>query len=667
MTQEVSWPGWDVIERIGRGSFGSVYKIQRNILGNIENAALKVISIPQNPSEAEELRLMGYDDASITERFKGYLENIVREYSLMSKLKGNTNIVYCDDIRYVPNDGLGWTIYIKMELLTPLMQALHLVQTEAQVIKLGRDLCSALELCRKQNIVHRDVKPQNIFMSDSGDFKLGDFGVAKTLERTSGGTRIGTFKYMVPEIYNGQPYGHSSDIYSLGMVLYWLLNEKRSPFLPLPPTLPTASMEDEALMRRFRGEAIPAPLHGSAELKRIVLKACSFHPKKRYASAGEMLKELEALQAAASNRKFPPVMPKNIPAPAPTEVLNPPKTEVLSPPPTEVLSYSQTEVLQENISSWDSTETPAPTKPKKTKKKVWLWAAICALVVVVVSVSLWFLITKNNADGAEKSLQQDTPFGETVYHAENDTTRPTTAIAFVPSVIGAERDAAINVLNESGFQSSVREAYSEDVAKGCVISQSPESNVAVPKGSTVTLTVSKGPAPGSTIAPNPEVFELDAVGIQLTARGDQCKIYSGNIDPSLITWHSNSPEVATVNNGVVKAVSQGTACIRAEYAGQKVTCVVTCAWDFSLKVNGRVSRYGDQFNADVSLDVGGSFKLTIEDDEGNVQNVVWEISDKSCVTVDGNTVKCIAKSPDGGVQISATIGRKRYICNVRIR
>lgn len=69
-------------------------------------------------------------------------------------------------------------------------------------------------LCKKHNIIHRDIKPANIFASGNGDYKLGDFGIAKTIEQTSGGTKIGTYDYMAPEVYHDQPYGNTADIYS---------------------------------------------------------------------------------------------------------------------------------------------------------------------------------------------------------------------------------------------------------------------------------------------------------------------------------------------------------------------------------------------------------------------------------------------------------------------
>ena len=221
MDSKTLWPGWETVRLIGRGSYGAVYEIEREVFGHREKAALKVITIPESNSEIDELYSSGYNDESITAHFREFLADIVREYTLMAEMKGHANVVYCDDIRYVQHDdGFGWDIYIKMELLTPLMKALPAPDAERQIAKLGRDLCQALVLCRSRNIIHRDIKPQNIFVSPDGNYKLGDFGIAKTVEKTSGGTKIGTYNYMAPEVYNNKPYGHAADICSLGLVLY---------------------------------------------------------------------------------------------------------------------------------------------------------------------------------------------------------------------------------------------------------------------------------------------------------------------------------------------------------------------------------------------------------------------------------------------------------------
>lgn len=290
----IPWEGWKCVKLIGSGGFGAVYEIERIQHGIAEKAAMKKISIPHSSDEIDTLRIEGYDDENITQRFSGFAEDIIQEYGMMVQMKGNANIVYCDDYKIIQqDDGFGWDIYIKMELLTPLVKALRQVAAEEQIVRFGIDMCNALEVCQKRNVIHRDIKPQNIFVSDDGIFKLGDFGIARTAEKTTRATvGIGTYQFMAPEVKNDQPYGSTVDIYSLGLVMYWILNGRRMPFLPLPPSVPTHREEELARQRRFTGEQIPAPRDGSAALKNIVLKACAFDPKDRYQTASEMREDL---------------------------------------------------------------------------------------------------------------------------------------------------------------------------------------------------------------------------------------------------------------------------------------------------------------------------------------------------------------------------------------
>jgi len=189
--QNLTWPGWENAGELGHGNFGSVYKIQRTTRGRTEYAALKVIRIPKEESEIAKLRQDDYDDESITQYYADCLNKIEDEYAMMAELKGYANIVYCDDFFSQPHeDGFGWYIYIKMELLTPLKAYLPAEIPEEQVISLGIDICNALTRCEELKIVHRDIKPENIFVSKEGKYKLGDFGIARTMEGTTGGTEL---------------------------------------------------------------------------------------------------------------------------------------------------------------------------------------------------------------------------------------------------------------------------------------------------------------------------------------------------------------------------------------------------------------------------------------------------------------------------------------------
>lgn len=297
----IPWPEWEITKEIGRGGFGTVYEIQKDIFGKREYAALKVLSIPESAQEVDELYSRGYDKESISAHFKGHLEEIIREYSIMVDLKGHANIIYCDEVKYIQHeDGIGWDIFIKMELLKPLNMISSSEYNEDEVIRLGKDLCNALIFCSQQNIIHRDIKPQNIFVSKHGSYKLGDFGVAMISDKTINITKIGAYEYMAPEVYRAQHYGSRVDIYSLGLVMYWMMNQKCTPFLPLPPKIPTFIEKENARNRRLDGEQLPPPVNGSDKLKAIVLKACAFDPQNRYASAQDMLNALQNMNTTNS-------------------------------------------------------------------------------------------------------------------------------------------------------------------------------------------------------------------------------------------------------------------------------------------------------------------------------------------------------------------------------
>lgn len=290
---------WTIVRKIGEGSFGAVYELQREDFGEVYSSALKVIRVPSGDGEVQALQREGMDQREIQRYLYSSVSELVREFALMAKLKGTGHIVSYEDHTVLKHDsGIGWDILIRMELLTPLLTYAYQDHpfSRRDVIKLGIDICKALELCQKYNIIHRDIKPDNIFVNDNGDFKLGDFGIARTVEKTQGEmSKKGTYNYMAPEVYRGEEYGFSVDIYSLGIVLYRLLNRNRLPFLPQPPQPLTHDNRDRALASRMSGRAIPSPWYGQGRLGEIVLKACTPNPQDRYGSPMQMRQELEAI------------------------------------------------------------------------------------------------------------------------------------------------------------------------------------------------------------------------------------------------------------------------------------------------------------------------------------------------------------------------------------
>lgn len=283
-----SMPDYTPVEKIGAGSFGSVFKCERD---NIFYA-IKIISVPPNEDELQML-LSRADEEEVREYLSQKVENYRREIKLMAELKGNRNIVNIEDYKIVEaEESLGYYIVIRMELLTSLTSytSKHML-TRDEIIQIGIDICDALIICEKHNVIHRDIKPENIMIHNDGAYKLGDFGVAKQLSKTTMGTIAGTEGFMAPEVSRGQEYNHTADIYSLGILLYYFLNNRKMPYVETGDNAIVA--EQKAIVRRMStNEILPFPSNTDENLSQIVVKACMYHKDLRYQSAEDMKKDL---------------------------------------------------------------------------------------------------------------------------------------------------------------------------------------------------------------------------------------------------------------------------------------------------------------------------------------------------------------------------------------
>ena len=295
-SMRVPFPGWSIVREIGHGGYGTVYEIRRHLLDVDERSAMKVIPVPRDPAEIQDYLNDGYDFDNLEKRYAGSRNAVLREYTMMARMKDSANIVRCEDITVVMNpDRISSRIFIRMELLTPMREYEKLrTYDENEVIRLGLNMCSILSVCEREGVVHRDIKPANIMVSAGGVYKLGDFGIARMMDHTTTGTRIGTINYMAPEVYSGGKYGHTADIYSLGLVLYWLMNNRRIPFLSAENRGSNIEEELEAQQKRLRGFPVPRPCFGSARLAEVVRKALAFYPADRFQTAQEFGRALRA-------------------------------------------------------------------------------------------------------------------------------------------------------------------------------------------------------------------------------------------------------------------------------------------------------------------------------------------------------------------------------------
>ena len=292
---------WKIIKELGEGATGKVFEIHKTDYGITTKSALKVIRVPHSSADLKAALAEGMDEQSVSGYFQGFVDEIVKEIVIMSELKSHPNIVSYEDHQVTPHENsLGWDILIRMELLTPLLDyQLDHSMSETDVIRMGRELTSALIFCQKKGLIHRDIKPENIFVSEAGQFKLGDFGVARTVEKTTGGlSRKGTEKYMAPEVYLGKPYDQTVDLYSLGLVLYSFLNRGRLPFYPLDKNQISFADRENAMDRRMKGEAVPAPVDATGDLGKIIQKVCAYNPADRYQTAADMFTDLEKVTYA---------------------------------------------------------------------------------------------------------------------------------------------------------------------------------------------------------------------------------------------------------------------------------------------------------------------------------------------------------------------------------
>lgn len=294
------WPEWQIEKTLGYGSYGTVFQAVRKDFTGTFRAAIKVVVFSKDDEEIAAEIKAGYTNEEILASIQDEIHEYTSEIDLLNRVKGYTNITTVDDHKVVQsdNDSMTWYILIRTELLNKID---YRSMKEAEVIQLGIDICTALDVCREKSIVHRDIKPENIMMNDMGNYKLGDFGIARNLDKAKSSLSIkGTPNYIAPEVHKAKIKSNDineiakADIYSLGMVLYWICNGGKAPFIPNKQIASYKDKED-AFNRRINGEQLPGLPGISDELQQIILKACSYEPNDRYSSSAEMREALLAL------------------------------------------------------------------------------------------------------------------------------------------------------------------------------------------------------------------------------------------------------------------------------------------------------------------------------------------------------------------------------------
>ena len=289
------WPDWKVTEKIGEGSFGQVFKAEKESYGIKQESAIKVVRIPSDEAELNRIQSgFGLNEEELKEYFYPEVEKLKKEIVLMQELGEDSNIVRILDFEIIDASDVtvGWYILIRMELLECLENYIKRNDlTVGEVISIGEDILTSLEVCEEKNIIHRDIKPANLFRNCKGVYKLGDFGIARDMRAGIGSlSHKGTENYMAPEVYLGKNYTSNIDIYSLGIVLYRLLNKNRLPFMDEEKL--TAGSIERAFQKRNTGEELSKPVESPDTLYEIIKRMCAYNPNERFQTAFEVKKAL---------------------------------------------------------------------------------------------------------------------------------------------------------------------------------------------------------------------------------------------------------------------------------------------------------------------------------------------------------------------------------------
>ena len=407
---------YKIMELIGGGGMSHVYLAEDMILNR--EVAIKVLR---------------YDFSNEEELHRRFQREALAATSL-----AHPNIVSIYD---VGNDGDYHFIvmeYIKGKTLKQYIQEFSPI-APAKAIKIMKQLISAIEHAHDYQIIHRDIKPQNILVDQSGNVKITDFGIATTLTATSytkTNSVIGTVHYLSPEQARGGVASHKSDIYALGIVLYELLTGELPFSGESAVSIALKHLQSETPSVRAYNSSIPQ------SLENVVLKATAKDPRHRYSNVSEMGADIETALLASRLNEPKYTAPQDDDA---TKVI-PIIKEPAQPVPQKVVE--------------PKVETPVPSKNKKKKSlKPYIIGGIVLLAVLAFIVYL--LIKPSKIE--------------------------------VPSVVDMTLEEATELLDEKGFVvGEVTERYDEEIEIGRVIESSPKEGLLRIKGAEIDLVVSLG-------------------------------------------------------------------------------------------------------------------------------------------------------------------------------
>lgn len=482
---------YEIIEKIGNGGMATVYKAKCHILNRF--VAIKI------------LRDEFTTDDEFVKRFNA-------EAQAAASLT-HPNIVGIYDVGHE-----GDLYYIVMELVKGKTLKEIIVEDGALAwkwsVNVAIQIASALETAHRNNIIHRDIKPHNIIITEDGIAKVTDFGIAKAVSNstiTAFGTTIGSVHYFSPEHARGGYTDAKSDLYSLGVVLYEMLTGKVPFDADTPVSVALKHMQEKPIEPIKLNPSIPKAVND------IVMKAMQKDANLRYSNATEMLKDLSmALKNPEGN----------------FVIFNQNANDF----PTQKIPTVNGKIIEENVEIHNKgTETRKKEKKENFIKKHKVLSSIIGIIllfVIAFGITYYVMtvgrlkdvqipnlvglsVEEAKAKLAESNLvyelmqeeyDAEVPLGYIISQepafVENYKIKEKNVIkvvvskgqktVIVPKVVGEEKNKAIEILEALEIKVEVKEEYSQKLQAGYVISQDIAENTKIKAGETVTITVSKG-------------------------------------------------------------------------------------------------------------------------------------------------------------------------------
>lgn len=515
---------WRATRVIGSGKLGQTFEVVRSDgFGTPEQGVLKVIRIP------------GEDSLEAQQALRAKLESAAQTLREMDALKEHPNILPWRDHAIRPaENGDGWEIFLRTDAALPLEQYIRThTYGERDVVHLASGVCTALSLCHSRGIVHGDIKPQNLFVNEAGYdgkpvLRLGDFGCAPLASDAAG-------DFAAPEVLCGDAPTAEHDLYSLGMVLYWLLNDKRVPFAPPSPA--PISAADLAIARdmRLRGDPMPVPAHGSSALQQVILTAIADRPEERFRTADEFRAALQSAVQTNDDRRAQEERAQRAAA----------------------LHAQQLQQAQAREARMQR-DTAADEGEKKRSKLPIIIGSICGLVVLALALVL-ILSSIGSKKTDDESAISYLKLSQTEVEVAPDDKVSLVCTAFdsdnkeVSDVeLGwSTSDQGIATVNTNGEVTGHKEGIATISA-----SVKDDDDIDPVK---CKVTVTKDAVKVEKIKLNEESKELDVDDtLHLSYTLTPAKASAGDVK-----WSSSDKTIATVDNdGLVKAIAPGTATIK---------------------------------------------------------------------------------------------------------